>query len=302
MAEPTPEPRNLVGYGGRPPHPHWPGDARVAVQFVLNVEEGAEQSILNGDDQSESYLHELPGRPPRVGERDLSVESMYEYGSRAGVWRILELFKARDLPLTAFAAGKALELTPEIGRALGDAGHEIAGHGYRWIDYRAMPEGEERRHIRLCIDAIERSCGKRPVGWYTGRVSPNTRRLIREEGGFLYSSDIYNDDLPYWLPGEPPLLAIPYTLVNNDMRYLLPTGFSSGEDFFRQLKDAFDQLWQEGERQPKMMSIGLHGRISGHPARAMALARFLDYVQARDSVWVCRREDIARHWISQHPA
>lgn len=294
--------RDLVGYAGRPPHPRWPDGARLAVQFVLNVEEGAEQSIVNGDAQSEGYLHELPGRPPRTGERDLSVESMYEYGARAGIWRILELFKARDLPLTAFAVGKALELNPEIGRALSEAGHEIAGHGYRWIDYRDMPEDEERRHIRLCIDAIEKACGRRPVGWYTGRVSSNTRRLIREEGGFLYSSDIYNDDLPYWLAGSPPLLAIPYTLVNNDMRYLLPTGFSSGEDFFRQLKDAFDLLWQEGERQPKMMSVGLHGRISGHPARAMALARFLDYIQARDAVWICRREDIARHWISQHPA
>lgn len=302
MAIPAPEPRNLVGYGGRPPHPHWPGEARVAVQFVLNVEEGAEQSIVNGDAQSESYLHELPGRPPRTGERDLSVESMYEYGSRAGVWRILELFKARDLPLTAFAVGRALELNPEIGRALAEAGHEVAGHGYRWIDYRDMPEDEEHQHIHRCIDAIEGACGKRPVGWYTGRVSPNTRRLIREEGGFLYTSDVYNDDLPYWLPGSPPLLAIPYTLVNNDMRYLLPTGFSSGEEFFQQLKDAFDLLWQEGERQPKMMSVGLHGRISGHPARAMALARFLDYIQARDGVWICRREDIARHWISQHPA
>ncbi len=298
---PTPEPRNLVGYGGNPPHPHWPGEARLAVQFVLNVEEGSEQSIVNGDTQSESYLHELPGRPPRAGERDLSVESMYEYGSRAGVWRILELFKARDLPLTAFAVGKALELNPEIGRALAETGHEIAGHGYRWIDYRDMPEDEERQHISLTIDAIERSCGKRPLGWYTGRVSPNTRRLIHEEGGFLYTSDYYNDDLPYWLPGSPPLLAIPYTLVNNDMRYLLPTGFSSGEDFFQQLKDACDLLWQEGERQPKMMSVGLHGRISGHPARAMALERFLDYIQARDAVWICRREDIARHWISQHP-
>lgn len=302
MANPVPEPRNLVGYGDHPPHPRWPGESRVAVQFVLNVEEGAESSIVNGDVQSESYLHELPGRPPRIAERDPSVESMYEYGSRAGVWRILELFRIRNLPLTAFAVGKALELNPEIGRALAEAGHEIAGHGYRWIDYRAMPEEEEREHIRLCIDAIERACGKRPVGWYTGRVSPNTRRLIREEGGFLYSSDVYNDDLPYWLAGAPPLLAIPYTLVNNDMRYLLPTGFSSGEDFFRQLKDAFDLLWQEGERQPKMMSVGLHGRISGHPARAMALARFLDYIQARDAVWICRREDIARHWISQYPA
>ncbi len=294
--------RDLAGYAGNPPHPHWPGDARIAVQFVLNVEEGAEQSILNGDDQSEGYLHELPGRPPRLGERDLSVEGMYEYGSRAGAWRILDLFAARDLPLTAFAVGLALELNPELGRALSAAGHEVAGHGYRWIDYRTIPEAEERRHIRLTIEAIERICGTRPVGWYKGRVSQNTRRLLREEGGFLYLSDAYNDDLPYWLTDAPPQLVIPYTLVTNDARYLMSNGFASGADFFALLKDAFDLLWQEGERRPKMMSIGLHGRISGHPARAMALARFLDYVQSHDAVWVCRRADIARHWMAVHPA
>ncbi len=294
--------RDLAGYGGNPPHPHWPSDARIAVQFVLNVEEGAEQSILNGDEQSESYLHELPGRLPRLGERDLSVESMYEYGSRAGVWRILEMFQARDLPLTAFAVGLALELNPALGKALSAAGHEVAGHGYRWIDYRILSEAEERRHIRLTVDTIERICGVRPVGWYTGRVSQNTRRLLREEGGFLYLSDAYNDDLPYWLADAPPQLVIPYTLVTNDARYLMSNGFASGADFFALLKDAFDLLWQEGERRPKMMSIGLHGRISGHPARAMALARFLDYVQEHDGVWICRRADIARHWMAVHPA
>jgi allantoinase len=294
--------RDLVGYGGHPPHPRWPGGARVAVQFVLNIEEGAERSVLNGDTGSEEYLHELPGRPPRVGERDLSVEGMYEYGSRAGVWRILELFAARTLPLTAFAVGRALELNPEIGHALSAAGHEVAGHGYRWLDYRDIAEDEERRHIRLTIEVIERICGKRPAGWYTGRVSRNTRRLLREEVGLLYSSDAYNDDLPYWLAGSPPHLIIPYTLVNNDARYLLPTGFSSGEDFYRLLKDAFDLLWQEGALHPKMMSVGLHGRISGHPARAMALARFLDYVRGHEAVWICRREEIARHWMAEHPA
>ena len=294
--------RDLVGYGGRPPHPRWPGQARVAVQFVLNIEEGAESCVLNGDARSEAYLHELLGRPPRMGERDLSVEGMYEYGSRAGVWRLLELFSVRDLPLTAFAVGRALELNPEIGHALQSAGHEVAGHGYRWLDYRDISEDEERRHIRLTVEVIERFCGKRPVGWYTGRVSENTRRLLREDGGFLYSSDSYNDDLPYWLPGSPSLLVLPYSLVNNDARYLLPNGFSSGEDFFRTLKDAFDLLWEEGARRPKMMNIGLHGRISGHPARAMALARFLDYVQGHDAVWICRREEIAGHWTTEHPA
>jgi len=294
--------RDLVGYGGRPPHPRWPGEARVAVQFVLNVEEGAERCILNGDSGSEAYLHELPGRPARTGQRDLSVEGMYEYGSRAGVWRILELFSARNLPLTAFAVGRALELNPAIGEALGGAGHEVAGHGYRWLDYRDLSEDEERHHIRLTSEIIEQICGRRPVGWYTGRVSQNTRRLLREDGGLLYLSDAYNDDLPYWLPGSTPFLVIPYTLVNNDARYLLAHGLPNGEDFFQLLKDGFDLLWQEGAHSPKMMSVGLHGRISGHPARAMALARFLDYVQGHDAAWICRREDIARHWMAEHPA
>jgi len=294
--------RDLLGYGGCPPHPRWPGEARVALQFVLNFEEGAESCILNGDPRSEAYLHELPGRPSREGERDLSVEGMYEYGARAGMWRILELFNARGLPLTAFAVGRALELNPKLGHALSAAGHEVAGHGYRWLDYHDIPEDEERRHIQLTVEAIERICGKRPVGWYTGRISPNTRRLVREEGGFLYSSDAYNDDLPYWSAGLPAHLVIPYTLINNDVRYLLPNGIASGEDFFRLLKDAFDLLWQEGAQRPKMMSVGLHARISGHPARAMALARFLDYVQAHDSVWICRREEIARHWMAEYPA
>ncbi|MFY9973972.1 MAG: polysaccharide deacetylase family protein [Chromatiaceae bacterium] len=211
------------------------------------------------------------------------------------------LFSERELPLTAFAVGQALERNPEIARALRDAGHEVAGHGYRWLDYREIPEDEERRHIRRTVEIIERLCGRRPVGWYTGRVSHNTRRLLREEGGFLYDSDAYNDDLPYWLPGPSPHLVIPYTLVNTDARYLLPNGLASGDDFLRLLKDAFDLLWQEGNRFPKMMSVGLHGRISGHPARAMALARFLDYVQGRDGVWICRREEIARHWMAEHP-
>jgi putative urate catabolism protein len=293
--------RDLVGYAGRPPHPRWPDEARVAVQFVLNVEEGAESTILNGDACSEAWLHELPGRGPRTGERDLSVEGMYEYGSRAGVWRILDVFGTRGLPLTAFAAGRALELNPEIARALRTAGHEVAGHGYRWLDYRHIPEDVERQHIQRTVAIIAELCGTRPVGWYTGRVSANTRRLLREEGGFLYDSDTYNDDLPYWLVGSPPHLLIPYTLVNNDARYLLPNSVGSGDAFFSMLKDAFDLLLHEGARHPKMMSVGLHARISGHPARAMALARFLDHLQQRNSVWICRREDIARHWMAEHP-
>lgn len=294
--------RDLVGYGGKPPHVQWPGGARVAVQFVLNIEEGAESCILNGDQQSEAYLHELPGRPPRRAERDPGVESMYEYGSRAGVWRLLELFNSRSLPLTAFAVGRALELNPAIGQALCDAGHELAGHGYRWLDYNEISEAEERRHIQLTIDIIKRICGKHPAGWYTGRVSQNSRRLLIDAGSFLYLSDAYNDDLPYWTSDSPPQLIIPYTLVNNDLRYLQANGFSTGDDFFHALKDSFDQLWREGEQKPKLMSIGLHGRISGHPARTMALVRFLDYLLTHEAVWICRREEIARHWMTRHPA
>lgn len=292
-------PRDLVGYGRNPPHPDWPGGARVALQFVLNVEEGAESTLANGDAESEAYLHELPGRPPRQGERDFSVEGLYEYGSRAGFWRILRLFRERGLPLTAFVVGRALELNPDLGLALREEGHELAGHGYRWIDYRHFPEQQERDHIQQTVDLIEQASGRRPVGWYTGRVSANTRRLLREEGSFLYDSDAYNDDLPYWHPERPAHLIIPYTLVNNDFRYLVPTGFSNGQDFYTQLIDAFDFLWAEGEQAPKMMTVGLHGRISGYPARAMALARFLDYVARHEQVWICRRVDIARHWVQR---
>jgi peptidoglycan/xylan/chitin deacetylase (PgdA/CDA1 family) len=226
---------------------------------------------------------------------------MYEYGARAGVWRLLDLFNARGVPLTAFAVGRALELNPAIGEALRDGGHEVAGHSYRWLDYHHVSEAVERDHIRRTVEIIERVCGRRPLGWYTGRVSANTRRLIREEGGFLYDCDAYNDDLPYWLPGSPPHLVIPYTLINNDIRYLLPNGCSNGDQFFLHLKDAFDYLWREGAQSPKLMSIGLHARISGHPARAAALARFLDYMQGEEHVWLCRREDVARHWMALHP-
>lgn len=294
--------RDLIGYGPNPPHPQWPGNARVAVQFVLNIEEGAESTVVNGDRRSEAWLHELPGRPARDEEQDYSVESLYEYGSRAGVWRILNLFSERDLPLTAFAVGRALEMNPAVGETLHSAGHEIAGHGYRWLDYRDVPEDEERRHIRRTCDIIKDITGKPPVGWYTGRVSHNTRRLLQDEADLLYDSDAYNDDLPYWLDDKPPYLIIPYTLVNNDARYLLPNGPANGDAFLQLLKDAFDALWREGERHPKMMSVGLHARISGHPARAMALARFLDHIREQDDVWICRREEIAKHWIKTHPA
>jgi allantoinase len=293
--------RDLIGYGAHPPDPQWPHQARLALQFVLNVEEGGEASLLNGDPGSESYLHELPGRPALWGLRDTSVESMYEYGSRVGFWRILRLFEERGLPLTAFAVGRSLEHNPEAGAALAELGHEVAGHGYRWIDYRYVSEALERDHIQRTLAIIQETTGQRPLGWYTGRVSPHTRRLLIEEGGFLYDSDAYNDDLPYWIAAPKPHLVIPYTLVNNDCRFLLAPGFSSGDEFFNSVRAAFNLLWAEGAHQPKMMSVGLHSRISGHPARAEALARFLDEIIAFEQVWICRRVDIARHWLKTRP-
>ncbi|QFT54300.1 polysaccharide deacetylase family protein [Microbulbifer sp. THAF38] len=293
--------RDLQGYAGHPPDPRWPNGARIAVQFVLNIEEGAESCVLNGDDQSEAYLHELFGREPRLGERDLSVESMYEYGSRAGVWRILNIFNSHNLPLTVFACGLALELNPILAKALVAAGHELAGHGYRWLDYRHIGEEIEREHIQKTRKSIERLTGEKEIGWYIGRTSVNSRRLLGEMPDLLYSSDSYSDDLPYWSNTPNPWLIIPYTLVSNDVRYLLPNGCASSNEFFHLLKDSFDLLWQEGESQAKMLTVGLHSRISGHPARAMALIRFLDYILNHEKVWICRRADIARHWISQYP-
>ena len=293
--------RDLCGYGGRPPHPHWPGGARVAVQFVLNVEEGAESTVVNGDSQSEAYLHELWGRPARRGARDVSVESLYEYGARAGFWRLLSLFNRRRIPLTVFATGLALALNPAAARAIVEAGHELAGHGWRWLDYSAVEEDVERQHIARTIDLIQRLSGKPPAGWYTGRVSNNSARLIAERDELLYTSDAYNDDLPYWRHDEPSPLVIPYTLVNNDCRFLQPNGFASGDDFYRHLRDCFDFLWREGEHCPKLMTVGLHGRICGHPARAMGLSRFLDYLCAQPDVWLCRRDQVAHHWLQQHP-
>jgi putative urate catabolism protein len=296
-------PRDLVGYGHQPPQPRWPNDARLALSFVLNYEEGGEQSVLHGDRASEAYLHEVPGIEPRAGARDLSVESVYEYGSRAGFWRVLRLFRERGLTLTVYAVGMALERNPEAARAMVEAGFEVASHGWRWIDYHAVPEDEERVHVRSAIEAIERTTGSRPVGWYTGRVSPNTRRLVVEAGGFLYDSDSYADDLPYWVTVDGrPHLVIPYTLDNNDMRFSLANGFSHGEPFFLYLRDAFDVLYAEGVSQPKMMSVGLHCRLIGRPGRAAALARFLDYARSHDRVWITTRAEIARHWQKQQPA
>lgn len=302
MIAPGTQPRDLIGYGGNPPHAQWPGNARIAVQFVINYEEGAENCILDGDQASESFLSEMVGTPPLEGVRHMSMEWLYEYGSRAGFWRLLRLFKERQLPATIFAVGMAMKKNPDAAKAMVDAGFEIASHGWRWINYQYVDEATEREHIQLAMEAIERTSGVRPVGWYTGRNSPNTRRLVAEYGGFLYDADSYNDDLPYWerVEGEPQLI-VPYTLDTNDMRYVAPQGFNCGDQFFTYLKDAFDVLYAEGEYSPKMMSVGLHCRISGRPARTAALARFLDYVKQHDDAWVCTRADIARHWRAVHP-
>jgi putative urate catabolism protein len=294
--------RDMVGYGRTPPDPQWPGGARLALSFVLNYEEGAENWVPDGDAGSESYLHEIIGVPPLIGERNLNIESVYEYGSRAGFWRIHRLFGAHGMPLTVYAAGLALERNPDAARAMAEAGWEVASHGWRWFDYSIVPEDEEREHIRKVIEAGERLVGHRPVGWYCGRMSRNTRRLIAEEGGFLYDSDDYSDDLPYWTEVEgKPYLILPYSLDNNDFKFLINNGFTSSDQFFTYLKDAFDLMMEEGRTTPKMMSVGLHCRISGRPGRARALERFLDYVAGFPDAWVTTREQIALHWRKVHP-
>src|SRR6266851_5493388 len=294
--------RDLVGYGPTPPDPQWPGRARLALQLVMNYEEGGERSILHGDEEAESFLHEVVGGEPVRGARNLQVESVYEYGSRAGLWRLLRLFRERDIKISVFAVAMALERYPDAARAIVDAGHEVVSHGWRWIDYQFVSEEVEREHIRRAVASIERAAGTRPLGWYTGRLSPNTRRLVVEEGGFLYDADAYNDDLPYWVEvAGRPHLVVPYTLDNNDMKFGTPQGFNSGGDFFTYLRDAFDVLYAEGARAPKMMSVGLHMRLAGRPGRAAGLARFLDHVLTHDGVWMCRRVDIARHWMATHP-
>ena len=296
-------PRDLVGYGANPPHPKWPGDARIALQIVLNYEEGSEYSIPDGDDTSEIYLREVPGSSMGKGMRDLQVESVYEYGSRAGFWRLMRLFKAKDIQVTIFGAALALERNPAAAKAIVEAGYDICCHGWRWIGYHLLDEAEEREHIKKAVASLKKLTGDLPVGWYC-RYAPslNTRRLIVEEGGFLYDSDAYNDDLPYWVEVEAkPHLVIPYTLDNNDMKYCVAPGFNSGNDFYTYLKDAFDVLYTEGETAPKMMSVGLHARLAGKPGRIAALARFIDYVQSHEQVWICRRLDLAQHWLKHHP-
>jgi putative urate catabolism protein len=291
-----------VGYAGKPPHPRWPNDARIAVQFVINYEEGGENSVLHGDPASEAFLSEMIGAQPLHGVRHMSMESIYEYGSRAGFWRVLNLFAERGMSGTIFAVAMALERNPAAAQAMLKAGFEIASHGWRWIDYQYVDPAIEREHIKLAVAAITRVTGSKPLGWYTGRTSPNTRALVAEHGGFLYDADSYADDLPYWeMVGDKPVLIVPYTLDANDMRFATAQGFNSGDQFFGYLKDSFDVLYAEGKTAPKMMSIGLHARLVGRPGRAAALARFLDYIAGHQQVWVCRRLDIARHWIAHHP-
>ncbi len=295
-------PRDLVGYGRTPPDPRWPGGARIAVQFVLNYEEGGENCILHGDAASEAFLSETVGAQPLLGVRNMNMELVYEYGSRAGFWRLWRMFTERNLPVTVYAVAMALERHREAAAAMAEAEWEIASHGLRWIDYQYMGIDAERRQMADAIRIHREVTGERPLGWYTGRVSPNTLRLVAEEGGFLYCADSYADDLPYWtnVDGQRQLI-VPYTLDSNDMRFGTPQGFNAGDQFFNYLKDSFDVLYEEGRRgSAKMLSVGLHCRLVGRPGRAAALARFLDYVQGHEQVWVCRRVDIARHWHEHH--
>lgn len=307
-------PRDLIGYGRTPPHPQWPGRARIALQFVLNYEEGGENCVLHGDAASETFLSEIIGAAA-FPARHMSMESLYEYGSRAGLWRLLRLFEERKLPLTVFGVSMALQRNPEAVAAFQELGHEIACHGLRWISYQNIDEATERAHMHEAVQIIRELTGSAPLGWYTGRDSPNTRRLVVEHGGFRYDADHYGDDLPFWQPvtytdqagklATQPQLIVPYTLDTNDMRFAAAQGFNSGTQFFDYLKDAFDMLYAEGDphglNQPKMLSVGLHCRLVGRPGRAAALARFLDYVQQHDQVWIARRIDIAEHWHAHHP-
>ncbi|SOT93353.1 allantoinase PuuE [Xanthomonas arboricola] len=292
--------RDLVGYGATPPAARWPGGARIAVQFVINYEEGAENCVLNGDAGSEAFLSEMVGTQAQPGARAMAMESLYEYGSRAGFWRLHRLFTARNVPVTVFGVAHALASNPEAVAAMQAADWEIASHGLRWIDYQHVDEATERAHIAEAIAVHTRATGSRPLGWYQGRTSPNTARLVAEEGGFVYDADSYADDVPYYdhRHGRAQLI-VPYTLDANDMKFVAYNGFADGEPFFRYLRDGFEHLRSEGGR---MLSVGLHGRIVGKPARAAALARFVDHVLASGDAWIARRIDIARHWLQVHPA
>jgi len=306
MSQQQTYPRDLAGYGRNPPHARWPGQARVALQFVLNYEEGGENCVLHGDPASEQFLSEIVGAAAYPA-RHMSMESIYEYGSRVGVWRILREFEKRGLPMTIFGVATALQRSPEVTQAFQELGHEIACHGLKWIHYQNMDIETERAHMQEAVQIFRELTGSAPLGWYTGRDSPNTRQLVVEHGGFAYDSDYYGDDLPFWTEVETsggvkaPHLVVPYTLDSNDMRFATPQGFNTSEHFYQYLKDSFDVLYEEGEEAPKMLSIGMHCRLLGRPGRFRALQRFLDYVQSHDRVWICRRIDIAEHWKKTHP-
>jgi len=293
-------PRDLIGYGANPPAANWPDGARTAVQFVINYEEGAENCVLHGDPASEAFLSEIVGALPIDGQRHMNMESLYEYGSRAGFWRLHRMFSERHAPVTVFGVAMALERNPEVVAAMKDANWEIASHGYRWIDYQSIDEATEREHLQKALQLHTAATGERPSGWYLGRCSPRSHRIAAEIGEFIYNSDTYADDLPYWdRRFASPQLMVPYTLDANDMRFATPQGFNSGQQFFEYLKDSFDILHAEGGR---MMSIGLHCRLAGRPGRAAAVVKFLDYVMSRGDVWIATRLDIANHWRKQHPA
>lgn len=298
-----PYPRDLYGYGPTTPDPKWPGGAKVAVNFVLNYEEGGERSILHGDKVSETYLTEIPGGTPRVKQRDHATESVYDYGARAGVWRILRLFQERGIHFTSWAVGMAVARNPEAALAMHEQGHEVASHGWRWFDYNGLSIARERADMKLAIESIRQATGQRPLGWYCGRFSENTLKLVAEDGGFVYSSDAYDDDLPYWTTvGKKPQLIVPYTFDNNDMKFGQLHGFATGVDFENHVRDAFDTLYKEGgDGAPKMMTIALHARLIGRPGRAAALARLMDYIQGHDKVWIAKRIEIAEHWKKVHP-
>lgn len=293
--------RDMLGYGSRPQNPNWPNNAKIALQFVLNYEEGGENCILHGDSASESFLSEIVGANAYEGVRHMSMESIYEYGSRSGVWRVLRLFKEFDIPITIFAVAMAIARNPELSKYLAEEEYDICAHGFRWIDYQFVDKQTEREHMKNCIEVLKQVLGKRPLGWYTGRNSPNTRDLVLEDGGFLYDSDTYDDDLPYWINNNKERhLIIPYTLDVNDMRFASAQGFNSGDQFYNYLKDSFDALYLEGETHPKMMSIGMHARILGRPGRIMAMRKFLEYVRQFDKVWFCTRGQIANHWYANY--
>jgi len=293
-------PRDMIGYGSKDPKIKWPNDSRIAVQIVLNYEEGAENSILHGDNNSEVFLSEIIGAQPVKG-RHMNMESLYEYGSRAGFWRLHKLFQEKKIPITVFGVGMALQKNPEICKAMIEGNYEVASHGWRWIDYQNIKKTEEKKHMNLAIQTHTKIFGERPYGWYTGRCSPNTRDLVMKDGGFLYDSDSYSDDLPYWeTRNKKKQLIIPYTLDNNDMRFATNQGFNTGDHFFSYLKDSFDVLYEEGRTSPKMMSVGLHCRLIGKPGRIQSLKKFLDYILKHEDVWICKRIDIAKYWIKNY--